>query len=89
MMAVGSVTAMNAGAIAVAVVFGGLMGWGLRSRLADRRPAFLAMGVGLALGVGLLFGSGDMARMGSGSLLLGCGAGLILLILPRRPHEVA
>lgn len=79
---------MNAGAVVVAVVFGGLMGWGLRGRLDDRRPGLLAMFVGLAVGVGALFGSGEMYRMASGSLLLGCGAGLALLALPRHHRAV-
>ncbi len=75
---------MNAAAVTVAIVFGGLMGWGLRGRLDDRRPGMLAMLVGLVIGAGALFGSGETADMASGSLLLGCGAGLILMILPRR-----
>jgi hypothetical protein len=73
---------MNAGAVTVAVVFGGLMGWGLRGRLADRRPAVLAMLIGLVIGAAALFGSGAMTEMASRSLLLGCGSGLILLFLP-------
>ncbi|MGA7269930.1 MAG: hypothetical protein WB239_02545, partial [Acidimicrobiia bacterium] len=77
---------MNAAAVAVAIVFGSLLGWGLRGRLDDRRPGLAAMLVGLVIGAGALFGSGEMADMASGSLLLGCGAGLILLVLPRRRH---
>jgi hypothetical protein len=73
---------MDAGAVTVAVVFGGLMGWGLRGRVSDRRPAVLALLIGLAIGAAALFGSGEMAEMASGSLLLGCGAGLLLLFLP-------
>lgn len=77
-----NVSEVNAGAVTVAVLFGGLMGWVLRARLTDLRPAVVAMVVGLVVGAGALFGSGDEAAMASGSLRWGCGAGLVLLFLP-------
>lgn len=71
---------MNAAAIVVAVGFGGLVGWGLGFSLPDTRPALVTLIVGLVIGAVILLTSfGSQPAMAGGSLILGCGAGLLAL----------
>lgn len=64
----------------IAVGFGVLVGWGLGGY--ERRPAIVALGIGLLSGALMLgFGYGPDPIRGGGSLLLGCGAALALMLL--------
>ncbi|MFP3914113.1 MAG: hypothetical protein ACLFWM_04500 [Actinomycetota bacterium] len=76
---------MTVGSALVAIAFGLLVGWGLRTRDFDRRPAVAAPVVGLAAGaVTLGLSLGDNPELAGGSLLLGCAAILTALLIPPR-----
>lgn len=83
---------MEIRAVIVAVLFGGLAGWGLGWKNPDRRPIALAFGLGLVLG---LVGLGFDIRppMAGWSLVLGCPAALVglgpWLVRGRRTRQQA
>lgn len=68
---------MDIAAAAVAIAFGGLMGWGLSRRVDDLRPILATLVTGAVIGV-LMWGLSLSANpsLDGGSLVLGCIAGL-------------
>lgn len=68
---------MDLAAAAVAIAFGGLMGWGLSRRIDDVRPILTALVAGAVIGA-LMWGLSLSANpsLDGGSLVLGCLAGL-------------
>jgi hypothetical protein len=65
---------------AVAVAFGGLMGWGLGRRLHDLRAPVVALAAGLVTGLAAsLAGEGPGAEMAALSLLVGCPAAALAM----------
>lgn len=79
---------MDTAAAIVAVVFGGLVGWGLGRVIEDLRPVLAALIVGVATGVVVWIASlGDDPSLIGGSLVLGCTAGLAA-ITPRLQRSV-
>jgi hypothetical protein len=75
-------------AIVVAVIFGGLMGWGLGSFLEDIRPVVAGLLLGLACGAVVLALdlTADPGFTGL-SLVLGCAGALVALAPRLRPRR--
>lgn len=68
---------MDLAAATVAIVFGGLMGWGLSHRVDDQRPILATLVVGAVIGALMwALSLGDNPTLAGGSLLLGCISGL-------------
>jgi hypothetical protein len=68
---------MDLAAATVAIVFGGLMGWGLSHRVDDQRPILATLVVGAVIGVLMwALSLGANPSLEGGSLLLGCISGL-------------
>lgn len=73
---------MTAAGIVVTIGFGALVGWTLGFSLPESRPAIVALVSGALIGAAVLAFPGP--AMAGGSLLLGCGVGLLTLGLRLR-----
>lgn len=75
---------MDLAAAAVAVAFGGLMGWGLSHRVDDLRPIRITLVIGTVIGALMwALSLGANPSLDGGSLLLGCVSGLATASLRR------
>lgn len=75
---------MDLAAAAVAVAFGGLMGWGLSHRVDDQRPIRVTLVVGAVIGAMMwALSLGANPSLHGGSLLLGCTSGLTIASMRR------
>lgn len=77
---------MTVGSTLVAVGFGLMMGWGMRSHELERRPLAVSFITGVAAGTMMLTLSlGSHPGLAGGSLIVGCLSALaMLVILPPR-----